>query len=169
MITHDYVRMMATYNAEMNRRLYAAAAQLDDTERKADRGVFWKSLHGTLVHVYWGDCQLMARFDGWQRPNLPIRQSGAMIDNFDELRTLRVEADARIEDWANRIDAAWIDEDLRWFSGAAQREMRMPKAKLLVHFFNHQTHHRGQAHALLTARGQDTGDTDLFLVVPNSD
>jgi uncharacterized damage-inducible protein DinB len=39
-------------------------------------------------------------------------------------------------------------------------------APALSHFFNHQTHHRGQAHALLTAAGQQTGDTDLFLVVP---
>jgi uncharacterized damage-inducible protein DinB len=38
----------------------------------------------------------------------------------------------------------------------------------MVHFFNHQTHHRGQAHALLTACHQDTGDTDLFLVVPDA-
>jgi uncharacterized damage-inducible protein DinB len=53
-----------------------------------------------------------------------------------------------------------------WFSGAAQREIRAPKRLLVTHFFNHQTHHRGQAHALLTAAGQATGDTDLFLVVP---
>jgi uncharacterized damage-inducible protein DinB len=55
-----------------------------------------------------------------------------------------------------------------WFSGAAGREMRRPKSKLLVHFFNHQTHHRGQVHAMLTACGQQTGDTDLFLVVPEA-
>ena len=46
--------------------------------------------------------------------------------------------------------------------------MRRQKGPLVVHFFNHQTHHRGQAHALLTACGQDTGDTDLFLVVPEA-
>jgi len=55
MITPDYVRMMAAYNAEMNRRLYDAAANLTDAERKADRGAFWKSIHGTLVHLYWGN------------------------------------------------------------------------------------------------------------------
>jgi len=56
-----------------------------------------------------------------------------------------------------------------WFSGAAQRELRRPKGKLVTHLFNHQTHHRGQAHALLTACGQETGDTDLFLVLPDPD
>jgi uncharacterized damage-inducible protein DinB len=169
MITPAYVRMMAAYNAEMNRRLYAAAANLSDVERKADGGAFWGSIHGTLTHLYWGDCQWMSRFDFWPKPAVPIKQSAGMIEDFDELRAKRVKADADIEAWAARIDDAWLAEDLVWFSGAAQREMRRAKGKLLVHFFNHQTHHRGQVHALLTARGQQTGDTDLFLVVPDAD
>ncbi len=169
MITQDYVRMMAAYNAEMNRRLYAAAAALSDQERRADRGAFWHSIHGTLAHLLWGDCQWMSRFDGWEKPDLPIGQSAGIIEDFDELRTRRVKADADIEAWARRIDDAWLAADLVWFSGAAQREMRRAKGKLLVHFFNHQTHHRGQVHAMLTACGQQTGDTDLFLVVPDAE
>jgi uncharacterized damage-inducible protein DinB len=168
MITPDYVRLMAAYNAEMNRRLYDAAARLTDAERRADRGAFWGSIHGTLAHIYWGDCQWMSRFDGWDKPAVPIKQSAALVEAFEELRARRVKADADIEAWAARIDSAWIAQDLVWFSGAAQKELRRPKGKLLVHFFNHQTHHRGQAHALLTAFGQDTGDTDLFLVVPEA-
>ena len=168
MITPDFVRMMAAYNAEMNRRLYGAAANLTDAERKADRGAFWQSIHGTLAHLLWGDSQWMSRFDGWAKPDVPIKQSAAMIEDFAELRARRVKADAGIEAWAGRVDDAWLAEDLVWYSGAAQREMRRQKGKLLVHFFNHQTHHRGQAHALLTACGQETGDTDLFLVVPQA-
>ena len=168
MITPDYVRMMAAYNAEMNRRLYGAAANLTDAERKADRGAFWSSIHGTLAHLLWGDCQWMSRFDGWAKPDVPIRQSAGMIGDFEELRARRVKADADIESWAGKVDDAWLAEDLVWFSGAAGREMRRARGKLLVHFFNHQTHHRGQAHALLTACGQQTGDTDLFLVLPEA-
>jgi uncharacterized damage-inducible protein DinB len=169
MITPDYVRMMAAYNTEMNRRLFGAAANLTDAERKADRGAFWQSIHGTLVHLYWGDCQWMSRFDGWAKPDVPIKQSATMIEDFRALRATRITADARIEAWAGRVDDAWLAEDLVWFSGAAQRELRHPKGKLVTHLFNHQTHHRGQAHALLTACGQETGDTDLFLVVPDAD
>jgi uncharacterized damage-inducible protein DinB len=168
MITPDYVRLMAAYNNEMNRRLYAAAANLTDDERRADRGAFWQSIHGSLVHLLWGDCQWMSRFDGWEKSGVPIKQSVAMIEDFDELRARRIKADADIEAWAARVDDAWLAQDLVWFSGAAQREMRRSKSKLLVHFFNHQTHHRGQVHAMLTACGQDTGDTDLFLVVPEA-
>jgi uncharacterized damage-inducible protein DinB len=166
MISPAYVRLMTDYNTEMNRRLYDAAGRLSDAERKVDRGAFWKSIHGTLTHILWGDTQWMSRFDGWPKPEVGIKQSAEMVGDFAHLRARREKADADISAWARRIDDAWLAGDLVWFSGAANREMRRQKAKLVVHFFNHQTHHRGQAHALLTSFGQDTGDTDLFLVVP---
>jgi uncharacterized damage-inducible protein DinB len=166
MITPAYVRLMADYNAEMNRRLYAAAARLTDAERRADRGAFWQSIHGTLVHLVWADTQWMSRFDGWPKPEVGLKQSAGMVDDFAALQARRETGDAAIIDWSRRVDDAWLADDLVWFSGAANRDMRAPKGPLVVHFFNHQTHHRGQAHALLTAAGQDTGDTDLFLVVP---
>ena len=166
MITPAYVRTMARYNSEMNRRLYAGAARLSDQQRKADRGLFWKSLHGTLNHLMWGDRQWMSRFDGWPANTVPNPQSPTLYEDFDALRAERIKADARIEDLAGRVDQAWLDADLVWWSGAAKAEMRRPKGPLMVHFFNHQTHHRGQAHAALTACGVDPGDTDLFLVVP---
>ena len=65
MITPSYVRTMARYNSEMNRRLYAGAALLSNEQRKTDRGLFWKSVHGTLNHLMWADRQWMSRFDGW--------------------------------------------------------------------------------------------------------
>ncbi|MBV8889507.1 MAG: DinB family protein [Alphaproteobacteria bacterium] len=166
MITPAYVRTMAAYNAEMNRRLYGAALRLTDAERRAPHGAFWSSIHGTLGHILWGDHQWMSRFDGWPKPPLPIKQSAAFIEDFAELSTAREKADADISRWAAKVDDEWLDIDLTWFSGAAQREITAPKRLLITHFFNHQTHHRGQAHAMLTAAGQDTGDTDLFLVVP---
>jgi uncharacterized damage-inducible protein DinB len=169
MITPDYVRTVAAYNTEMNRRLYAAAANLTDAQRTADRGAFWKSIHGTLAHLYWGDSQWMSRFDGWVKPDVPIKQSAGMIEDFAALRARRVKADADIEAWAGRVDSAWLAGDLVWFSSAAQCEMRQARGKLVTHFFNHQTHHRGQVHAMLTACGQDAGDTDLHVVVPDAD
>jgi uncharacterized damage-inducible protein DinB len=165
MITPAYCRTMAAYNSEMNRRIYAAASRLPDAERRAPRGAFWGSIHGTLAHILWGDSQWMSRFDGWPRPETPIRESAQMIEDFDELCAVRTQRDADIERWAGRIDDAWLSSHLTWFSGAANRELRAPKRLLVTHFFNHQTHHRGQAHAMLTAAGEKTGDTDLFLVV----
>jgi uncharacterized damage-inducible protein DinB len=167
MITATYVHTMAAYNAEMNRRLYGAAARLSDAERRAPRGAFWGSIQGTLTHILWGDRQWMSRFDDWEKPTTPIKESAQMIDDFASLAAAREQADASITRWAHKIDDAWLDQDLVWFSGAANREMHAPKRLLVAHFFNHQTHHRGQAHAMLTAAGQETGDTDLFLLIPN--
>lgn len=167
MITLAYIRVMAQYNTEMNRRIYAGAARLTDEQRRADVGLFWKSLHGTLCHLLWGDRQWMSRFDGWVPNAIPNPQSPTLIHDFDELRDERIKADARIEEFAHRIDEAWLDENLVWYSGAAKKELRRGKRGLMMHFFNHQTHHRGQAHAALTLRGIDPGDTDLFLIAPN--
>ena len=166
MITPDYVRVMARYNAEMNRRIYAAADRLTDAQRREDRGLFWRSLLGTLNHLLWGDRQWMARLDGWPPNTIPNPQSPTLIDDYEELKKERFKADAGIEDFVNRIDDAWFETDLEWYSGAAKKQMRMGKHLLMVHFFNHQTHHRGQVHAALTAFGADPGDTDLFLLVP---
>jgi uncharacterized damage-inducible protein DinB len=156
---------MAAYNAEMNRRLYGAAGRIPDAARRQDRGAFWGSLHGTLCHLLWGDRMWMWRFDGWEKPATLQKDSAALIGDFDELRRARVDADERISGWAARVTAAWLAEDLVFFSASVQREMRQPRSFLVAHMFNHQTHHRGQAHALVTACGERTGDTDLFLIL----
>ena len=166
MITPAYVRTMAAYNEEMNRRLYEAAARLSDEERRRDRGAFWHSIHGTLNHLLWGDRMWMTRFAGWSATPVKIKESDRMIDDFTELRAARVAADRAISSWAAQVSDAWLGEVQRWHSGAANRDMAMPRSLLVTHLFNHQTHHRGQAHALITAAGEDTGDTDLFLLVP---
>ena len=166
MITPAFVRTLAAYNSEMNRRLYEPASRLSDAARKQDRGAFWGSLHRTLTHILYADRMWMSRFAGWEKPTVSLKQSADWCDDFAELKQLRYEADKKIEDWAASVDQAWLDQPLTWFSGAAQREIRMPRSLLVTHFFNHQTHHRGQAHALITALGEHTDDTDLFLVVP---
>ena len=78
----------------------------------------------------------------------------------------RVRIDRDLQLWAASLDEAWLAGTLVWFSGALQSEQRRPRTLVLVHLFNHQTHHRGQAHALLTRFGQSTGDTDLPFVLP---
>ena len=161
----EFVRTMAAYNAEMNRRLHAAAGRLSDAERRKQRGAFWGSIHGTLCHLLWGDQAWMSRFDNWPKPAVPQKESAGLVADFAELQRLRHDADARISDWAQRVDAAWLAEDMVLFSQSAQKELRNPRGFLVTHFFNHQTHHRGQAHAMITAAGEQTGDTDLFLVV----
>jgi uncharacterized damage-inducible protein DinB len=129
------------------------------------RGAFWGTIHGTLCHILWGDCMWMSRFDNWQKPAVAIRDTATLFADFDDLHKARVDADEKISAWAARVSGSWLAGDQVWFSAAAGREMRAPRGLLVTHFFNHQTHHRGLVHALITAAGEKTGDTDLFLVV----
>lgn len=165
MITPAYVQTMAAYNKEMNRRLYAAAARLDDAERRRDAGAFWGSLHGTLSHLLWGDAIWLSRFSDWPKPDVGLKESARMAEDFTGLTAAREKLDSAICDWAAFVDPAWLATDQTWFSASAGREITRPCALLVVHMFNHQTHHRGQAHALLTRAGERTGDTDLPLII----
>src|SRR5215216_6571621 len=111
MVNPAYVRTMAAYNAEMNRRLYAAAERIPDAARRENRGAFWGSLHGTLCHLVWGDQMWMSRFDAWPKPAIAINDSAGMIEDFGELRRIRAEADEKISDWAGRVTDAWLAKD----------------------------------------------------------
>lgn len=165
MITPEFLNTMAAYNGEMNRRIYGAAGRLSDEERRRERGAFWGSIHGTLNHILWGDTIWMSRFAGWEKPPVPAPQSAGLHEDFFALQKARGEADRRISDWAGQVKPDGLSGDLAWFSGVLGREISKPKSLLVVHFFNHQTHHRGQVHAMLTAAGEKTGDTDLPFVL----
>ena len=165
MISPDWCRVMAAYNAEMNRRLLVAADGLEDAVRRADRGAFWGSLHGTLSHLLWGDTQWMSRFDGGPKPEVGMKDSPRMADDWAALKAARAALDDRIAAWAAGLTQARLAGPLSWVSGVSGKAISMPLWVVATHFFNHQTHHRGQAHALITAAGATTGDTDLPWVV----
>jgi len=165
MIQPAWVRAMAAYNSEMNRRTYAAADALPDAERRADRGAFFGSIHATLNHLVWGDRIWMSRLDGWEAPEVSIPGSTTLHAGWAELSAVRRELDGRIEAWAAGLTAEALEGELVWFSRAAGRERRDPLWLAITHVFNHQTHHRGQVHALLTRAGASTGDTDLTAVL----
>ncbi len=166
MITADWCRMMAAYNAEMNRRVFDAAARLPDAARRQDEGAFFGSLHRTLCHLLWGDTAWMARFDGGPPPAATLDDSAGMIEDFSEMHAARLALDARISAWAATLDDAALAGELRWHSQSAGRELAKPMAMAVTHLFLHQVHHRGQAHALLTRLGETVGATDLPFVLP---
>lgn len=162
MITSDYVRTMAGYNRWQNESIYGAAATLTDVQRKEQRGAFFGSIHGTLNHLLWADQMWMSRFAGTPRPkgSRPADSTGER-ETWVELKEARAAFDDVIVTWAGKLDAKWLDGELTWFSGAAGREVTKPKWLLVTHMFNHQTHHRGQVHCMLTQCGAKPGVTDL--------
>lgn len=164
MITPEYCQMMARYNAWQNSQVKATAERLTEADLRADRGAFFKSIMGTLNHLLWGDLLWMARFDGGTLPQAGITDSVALMPTLAVWGAERHRADSRIQQWAEKLGADDLTGDLSWFSGAQNRDVTKPRAQCITHFFNHQTHHRGQIHAMLTAAGQNVGDTDLVFM-----
>lgn len=164
MITPAYAATMARYNRWQNANLLDAAVTLTDEARREHRGAFFGSIHETFSHLLWADAIWMGRFTGRDGPGGSIAESASMFGDWDALGAERRRLDAVIADWAQSLDPDWLEGDLTWWSGAVGREIRRPKSLLLVHFFNHQTHHRGQIHAMLTAAGAKPADTDLPLL-----
>ncbi len=90
-----------------------------------------------------------------------LPSSATAISEWNELLKTRAELDGSIIDWAEALDPKWLEGDLTWYSGAMGREVSKPKWALVTHMFNHQTHHRGQVHCMLTQAGVKPEDTDL--------
>lgn len=163
-ISKEYVQLMARYNRWMNESVYAAADQLSDETRKADRGAFFRSIHSTLNHLLWGDGMWLGRFIKGtplekEYPSAAVGQD--IYEGWDRLKTARKAMDDDIAAWAARISPAWLESDFSWYSGITQSTQSRPAWILVTHFFNHQTHHRAQAGTLLMQAGIDAGVTDL--------
>ena len=124
----------------------------------------FNSIHGTLSHLYWADRIWLSRFDLCEPPDVPNPRSGSFVADFDALQAKRQELDGVLINWCDGYEAGPVKGSLTWYSGAIGREAQAPLSVILTHFFNHQTHHRGQVHAMLTAAGAKPEDTDLFLM-----
>ncbi|MEO1549685.1 MAG: DinB family protein [Pseudomonadota bacterium] len=165
MITPEYVQLMARYGAWQNTQMIEACESVPAAALLEDRGLFFGSVHATLNHLLWGDRTWMARFAGTPAPRQSsIADSVAETPDWTHYVIERLGCDALIQSWAVQITKERLGGSLTWMSGAAGREVTKPLSFLVVHFFNHQTHHRGQVHGALTSLGAKPGPTDVFLI-----
>lgn len=164
MIDPTCVRTMARYNQWQNGSLYTAADTLPDEARRQDRGAFFKSVHATLNHLLWADNMWMSRLSDLPAPTVKFADSTTFVDGWEELKRGRAVCDKHILAWADRLGAETIAGELVWRSSTLGSEVSRPRWLAIVHFFNHQTHHRGQVHAMLTAAGAKPLDTDLIMM-----
>ncbi len=158
----EQARLLATYNAWLNDKLYGACATLSDEERKRDRGAFFRSIHGTLNHLLLADSVWMGRFEA--KPFAIKSLDQELYAGFDELRAHRKEMDARIDRWAGGLTEAALESKLEFTSALTKRTHTPALWKVVAHFFNHQAHHRGQLTTLLSQAGIDYGGTDLLFM-----
>jgi uncharacterized damage-inducible protein DinB len=150
----------AAYNAWANDRLCEAAAALTDVEYRANQNAFFKSMHGTLNHLLVADRIWMQRFTG--EGETYERLDTILYERPDALRAARQAEDRRISAWIDSLDEARLAGTIRYRRVSTPEEFVQPLLPALRHFFNHQTHHRGQAHMILTTLGKEAPPLDLL-------
>ena len=151
----------AGYNAWANRRIYNVAATLSDEEYRADKGAFFKSMHGTLNHLLATDRIWMQRFTG--EGQAPDRLDAILHERLDDLRAAREAEDKRIVDYIDGLTDAQLAGTIRYRRVSTPEVFEQALAPALAHFFNHQTHHRGQAHSILCSFGKRGLVLDLLM------
>ena len=153
-------RQLADYNHWANRRLYAAALQMSEEQYRRPTGVFFGSLHGTLNHLLLTDRVWLKRLTG--EGEHPDRLDAILFADRSELARARMAEDARL----TRVIGGYAEADLgniwsyRTMAGSPHAQ---PLAEILLHLFNHQAHHRGQAHACCSiVTGTEPPSLDLL-------
>ena len=175
----DNYRLLARYNCWMNQRLYDACETLSDEERQRDRGAFFGSIHRTLGHLIVADQVWLRRFvqcgadhgttfsslgpDVLDMPEA-FTLDMVLFNDWPGLRAKRTQLDAAIEVWAAELPDGFAQLNMR-YSNTKGVQREHPVWQAMTHFFNHQTHHRGQATTLLIQAGVDLGVTDLIALV----
>jgi uncharacterized damage-inducible protein DinB len=145
----SHFTMMAGYNRWANGRLYDTARGLSDADYRSDRGAFFRSLHGTLNHLLVADRVWMRRFTGGGPVH--TRLDEILFDDLSALALARQEEDERIIAYVDQLAETDLAAKITYRMLSNPRaKMTQPLVAALAHFFNHQTHHRGQAHALVT-------------------
>ncbi|WP_299592322.1 DinB family protein [uncultured Tateyamaria sp.] len=124
-------------------------------------GAFFGSIAATFNHLLWDDALWLARFAGDVRPELSVPVSLEAPRDWDAFKGLRVERDAEVTAWAEGLASSDLEGVVAWYPGGGDTRVEKPAAVCFAHLFNHQTHHRGQIHGMLTAAGAWPEPTDL--------
>lgn len=171
----SHLLLMASYNATMNRNIYQAARTLPAQVLAADRKAFFGSILGTLNHLVNGDTLWLKRFaahpacfaqlDPIRALASPASLAEIQFNDIDSLWERRRWLDDLILAWTAAITAADLDVMLGYVNSRGPANKNF--FNLLMHFFNHQTHHRGQVSTLLSQEGVDIGVTDLLMLIPD--
>lgn len=163
-----HLRRMARYNRWANARLYDACAELAEDEYQKPRQAFFGSLHGTLCHLLVTDWIWMDRIEA--KPSRGLELDHRPFAGFAELRPAREAQDAHIVAFADRLDDAMVAADVVYRRvTAGGGDMRTPLHLCLLHMFNHETHHRGQAHDQLTQTPVPPPPLDLLFYLRETD
>ncbi|WP_084005383.1 DinB family protein [Gilvimarinus polysaccharolyticus] len=176
---HHHIRLMAGYNQRLNHQVFSAAARLDADALAADTGAFFGSIMGTLNHMVVTDLLWLARFaqhassykslQALSELPTPERLDQQLYPTFAALGAARGLIDSVIIEWSvDELQSSDLQRSLTYHNSQGEASER-DFGELVMHLFNHQTHHRGQASTLLNQRGLDIGVTDFLIDIPRLD
>jgi len=165
MIDKGYVLTMARYNAWQNRQIIDIVKVMDEADLRGDQGAFFGSILATLSHILWGDTLWMSRWcSDIVAPQRNFEDWADYTGTLGNWEAQRFAMDGRIRIWAETLSNLDLTGELVWTYTATGQEMRQPMGMCIAHMFNHQTHHRGQVHAMLTAQGRTAPTTDIVFM-----
>ncbi len=152
--------MFAAYNAWANERIYEAASSLTKEEFTRDVGAFFKSMRGTLNHLLVADKIWLKRLTG--EGDAPAALDTILYIDLPKLRVARENEDKRLIEWVGSQSEKQLSGRFTYMTATDMRTVSQRVAPALSHVFNHQTHHRGQAHTILTILGKEGPSLDLI-------
>jgi uncharacterized damage-inducible protein DinB len=171
----DNFALMAQYNQWINEKVYSAAATFSAQELTLNRGAFFGSILGTLNHIMVADTIWLQRFATFSEPlpalnyirnqAVPASLDQVLHEQFAPLKQQRQKMDQVIIGFINQISEEWLSLPLQYRNTKGEAHKKI-FGQLLQHFFNHQTHHRGQATTLFSQTGIDIGITDVLVLIP---
>lgn len=169
------LQLMSRYNQWLNMKVYLAAQELGNEKIREDKGAFFGSLLSTLNHIYVADVIWLRRFAQHSKQyqslsKLPELASYTTLDltvaqDIETLDQLRQKLDTVIVNWCQEIESDDLETNLQ-YADTKGNSYNKNLGQLVHNFFNHQTHHRGQATTLITQQGLDIGVTDLLIMIP---
>jgi len=158
----DAFRIFARYNSVANARLYEQVGKLDVTEYRRERRGSFGSIHALLNHMLVGDRIWMSRFAGGGKTTPPLNT--ILFETFPEINSARAEEDAGIEAFFEKIDDDFLTRRLA-YTNSRGKEYVEEAAPAVLHFFNHQTHHRGQVHVMLSQTEVSPPSLDMHRIL----
>ena len=158
----DAFRMLARYNRIANERLYETCGQLDPVEYRRERKGSFGSIHKLLNHLLLGDRIWMSRFEGSGNTTPPL--NSVLFDTFPELRSARAAQDEEIEAFFAKVDADFLERRLPYVNNQGKDYVETVPVAVL-HFFNHQTHHRGQVHVMISQTDVKPPSLDMHRIL----
>jgi uncharacterized damage-inducible protein DinB len=157
-----FFSMLARYNRVANRRLYASCGQLDDSEYRKRRQGSFGSIYALLNHILLGDRIWMQRFEGHGETTPALHT--ILFEEFSALQTARIDQDSRIQAFFENLPQDFLSRSFRYIDNQGIEYVEQAPAAV-SHFFNHQTHHRGQVHVMLSQTSVQPPSLDLHRIL----